>query len=57
MASVSLNQETLKSVDLVLIATDHTNVDYQLVVDHAHSVVDTRNATKRTRGVEKVVRA
>jgi len=57
MSSVPLNPDTLGNVDLVLIATDHTNVDYQLVVDNAHIVVDTRNATKHTRGVEKVVRA
>jgi UDP-N-acetyl-D-glucosamine dehydrogenase len=57
MSSVPLNPDALKNADLVLIATDHTDIDYQLVVDHARIVVDTRNATKRTRGVEKVVRA
>ena len=58
LASVALTEDTLGSADLVLIATDHSNVDYQFVVDHSRLVVDTRNATKHvTRGAEKVVRA
>jgi len=58
MSSVPLNEDSLRSCDLVVITTDHTNVDYQLVVDHSRIVVDTRNATRRvTRGMEKVVRA
>ncbi len=58
MSSVPLNQDTLGKADLVLITTDHTNVDYQSVVNQSKLVVDTRNATKKlTRGSEKVVRA
>jgi len=58
MASVPLNQDTLGKVDLVLITTDHTNVDYQALVDHSRLVVDTRNATKHVkRGSEKIIRA
>jgi UDP-N-acetyl-D-glucosamine dehydrogenase len=58
MSSAPLSESTLANVDLVLIATDHTNIDYQFVVDHSHMVVDTRNATKRvTRGTEKILRA
>jgi UDP-N-acetyl-D-glucosamine dehydrogenase len=58
MSSVALSETTLSNFDLALITTDHTNVDYQAVVDHSRVVVDTRNATKRiTRGSEKVVRA
>jgi UDP-N-acetyl-D-mannosaminuronate dehydrogenase len=57
MSSVPLNQDTLRDADLVLIATDHTNIDYQAIVDHSRIVVDTRNATRRARGAEKVVRA
>lgn len=36
--------------DIVVIATDHTVVDYQELVDHARLVFDTRNATKFCRG-------
>ena len=45
---VPLTQAILTSVDAVVIVTDHDNVDYDLVVDHAPLVVDTRNATART---------
>jgi len=58
MSSLELTEDLLKSQDLVLITTDHTNIDYQRVVDHAPLVVDTRNATRAvTRGREKIVRA
>jgi UDP-N-acetyl-D-glucosamine dehydrogenase len=32
-----------------VIVTDHKSVDYQVVVDEAALVVDTRNATAKTR--------
>lgn len=51
MKSVDLTPEFLNSLDAVLIATDHTNVDYTAVVRHAPLVIDTRNAT---RGIDPV---
>lgn len=42
--SVPLTAETLAAYDAVLIATDHDNVDYLLVAEHARLVVDTRNS-------------
>ncbi len=45
MRSVPLTPETLGGYDCVLISTDHTAVDYDLVCEHAPLVVDTRNAT------------
>lgn len=45
-----LDAKTLKAHDVVLIVTDHSNVDYQVVVDNASLVFDTRNATKRAAG-------
>ncbi|WP_407664001.1 nucleotide sugar dehydrogenase [Microvirga alba] len=45
--SVALDAKTLAGYDAVLIATDHDNVDYKLVVDNAKVVVDTRNACAR----------
>jgi UDP-N-acetyl-D-glucosamine dehydrogenase len=56
MTSEPLTVETLRGQDLVLIATDHTKVDYQWLVDNSALVVDTRNATKGVTG-GKVVRA
>jgi UDP-N-acetyl-D-glucosamine dehydrogenase len=58
MRSVSLTPETLSQADVVLIATDHSTLDYQFIVDNARIVVDTRNATRGvTRGREKIYRA
>jgi len=45
--SVALDAETLAGFDAVLIATDHDDVDYGLIVAHAKLVVDTRNACAR----------
>lgn len=44
--SEELTGETVSKQDAVLIATDHSEVDYALVVEHARLVVDTRNATR-----------
>jgi UDP-N-acetyl-D-glucosamine dehydrogenase len=58
MSSVELTENVLKSQDVVLITTDHTVFDYQMIVDHSGLVVDTRNAMRKvTRGREKIVRA
>ena len=58
MSSVSLTEEALKNQDVAVITTDHTNFDYQWIVDHAPLVVDTRNSTRNVvRGRDKIVRA
>ncbi len=55
MHSVELTPEMLAAQDCVLIATDHTAVDYDFVVQHASLVVDTRNATRNvTEGRERI---
>jgi UDP-N-acetyl-D-mannosaminuronate dehydrogenase len=46
MTSAPLTVDTLKAQDLVLITTDHSNVDYPWLTEHSPVVVDTRNATK-----------
>src|SRR5678815_1100419 len=43
--SVAFNDAELARADAVVIITDHSNVDYQRVVDIASVIVDTRNAT------------
>ena len=45
-----LDAATLAAVDAVLIATDHSTIDYDFVVQHAALVVDSRNATRNVRG-------
>ena len=58
LSSLELTEELLGEQDAVLIATDHSDIDYQWIVDHSVLVVDTRNATRRsTEGREKIVRA
>jgi UDP-N-acetyl-D-glucosamine dehydrogenase len=58
MSSVELTPDVLRRHDLALITTDHTNFDYQAIVDGAPLIVDTRNATRNvTGGKEKIVRA
>lgn len=58
MSSEPLTPEFLASQDAVLIATDHTAVDYHEVVRHAGLVIDTRNATADvSEGREKIRKA
>ena len=44
--SVDLTDEEIKTSDLVVVLTDHPNVDYDRVVKVGPRVFDTRNATK-----------
>jgi UDP-N-acetyl-D-glucosamine dehydrogenase len=54
--SVELTDAVLAAADAVVIVTDHKSVDYQRVVNKAQLVVDTRNATAKTKaGKARVV--
>jgi len=56
--SIALTAEALAAVDAVLIATDHSTIDYDFIVRHASLVVDSRNATRNVRdGRQKIVLA
>src|SRR6266542_2131961 len=46
--SVEWDRATIGSFDLVLIATNHSCVNYQELADWAHCIVDTRNAMSGT---------
>jgi UDP-N-acetyl-D-glucosamine dehydrogenase len=37
----------LESADLVVITTEHSNVDYQLVIDKSKAILDTRGITRK----------
>ena len=50
MPSHALTKEWLADQDCVLIVTDHTAVDYTLVLQHARLVIDPRNATAKGKG-------
>jgi UDP-N-acetyl-D-glucosamine dehydrogenase len=45
--SVPLTPEALDAADCVVIVTDHSTIDYDLVRTRARTVVDTRNALRR----------
>jgi UDP-N-acetyl-D-glucosamine dehydrogenase len=47
---VDLTAERLAAADAVVVITDHSNVDYAFVAQHARLVVDTRNTVKATSG-------
>ncbi|MFZ5825013.1 MAG: nucleotide sugar dehydrogenase [Bacillota bacterium] len=49
MTSVPLSDELWQQVDAVVVATDHTNVDYEMVAQKAAIIIDTRNAMKNVR--------
>lgn len=44
--SVPLSPESAANADAVVIVTDHSNVDYDMVAKHAKLVIDTRNVIK-----------
>jgi UDP-N-acetyl-D-glucosamine dehydrogenase len=46
--SVALTDAEMKRSDAVVIITDHSDIDYQRVVNVAGLIVDTRNTTART---------
>lgn len=49
-----LNEKVLSQADLVIIATAHTNVDYEMVQRHAKMIFDLKNATKHLRTRENI---
>lgn len=54
--TVKLTKESISASDLVVIITDHSDVDYKLIVDNAKMVFDTRNALKEFKGHKNIVR-
>jgi UDP-N-acetyl-D-glucosamine dehydrogenase len=58
MKSKPLSPRMLQSYDVVLIATDHSDYDYDEIVKHAQMVIDTRNATAGIKqGRRKIIKA
>jgi UDP-N-acetyl-D-glucosamine dehydrogenase len=45
-SELSLTEDLIRSVDLVVITTAHTTIDYQLVQKNAVAIFDTKNAMK-----------
>ncbi len=46
--SIGWTRSAIQSFDLVLVATNHSCVNYQELADWAHCIVDTRNAMSET---------
>ena len=55
LRSVPLTAENIAKYDCVVISTDHTDTDYELVCKHAKLVIDSRNATKNVRKPKAVI--
>lgn len=56
--SVELTPENLKAYDAVLVSTDHSDYDWDSIVEHAQVVVDTRNAAVNVKNHrEKIFKA
>jgi UDP-N-acetyl-D-glucosamine dehydrogenase len=49
MKSKKLTTQSLKSYDAVLLLTDHSDYDYDWIVEKSQLVIDTRNATKNVK--------
>jgi UDP-N-acetyl-D-glucosamine dehydrogenase len=57
--SVELSDEEIKTADCVVIVTNHSNVDYQRIINLAPLVVDTRNALNgdlRSNSAARIIR-
>lgn len=52
-----LTADVVRAQDVVALVTDHTGLDYRMIVDNAPLVFDTRNATRKVPGTKgKVIR-
>ncbi len=49
-----LTAELIESVDIVVITTAHTNVDYAFVQQHAKAIFDTKNVTKALKARDNI---
>lgn len=58
LESLAVTPAELRCADVVVVATDHTAFDYELIVRESAVVVDTRNATRAVReNRDKIIRA
>jgi UDP-N-acetyl-D-glucosamine dehydrogenase len=56
MESVNLTPELLRSQDVALILASHDAYDYDFIGEHSQLVVDTRNAMKRVKRRDNIVK-
>jgi len=51
LKSVSFNPSTIREFDCVVLATDHDEFDYELLISHANLIIDTRGKFQATDNV------
>jgi len=51
----ALTPDVIKGYDLVVVTTDHTNVDYVMVQDNARVIFDSKNAMRNIRSRDNIV--
>ncbi|WP_254173808.1 nucleotide sugar dehydrogenase [Planktothrix pseudagardhii] len=55
LSSVELTDDVIASADLILILTDHSQIDYYHLVEKAQAVLDTRGVTRQLKDHEEKV--
>ncbi len=50
------DKETFRGADCVVIVTDHTDVDYDFIVEHSKLIVDTRNVLKNQKERKSIIK-
>lgn len=55
--SVDLSIPNIKKMDIILILTDHSYIDYQVLADEANTIIDTRNSMNNINGKAKIIKA
>ena len=53
LRSIDLTAKNIRSFDLILLATDHDDFDYELLLEESNLIVDTRNKFKKIKKVFK----
>ncbi len=56
ITTVKLTKDVISSSDLVVIITDHTDINYKFVVDNAKLIFDTRNALKEFKDAKNIIK-
>jgi len=54
LKSIVLKKKDLGDFDCVVIATDHSNIDYRYLLDHSQLIFDSRNVYKRIKNIKVV---
>ncbi len=57
LRSTPLEAEILEDQTAVIIVTDHSNIDYDLVLQHAPLIIDARGAYRHETGNNKIISA